>query len=173
MLGQPFCDRLLFLRTEIWCSQYDPKWFILPLQQQWQTLSCATKTALLWLSSWAYCTVSYYVLGFYFPCIQPSGSCCKYLKAKLKDVVNTQPNCWYAAKWWFKLFWCWISARRTRHPSSKSGKGLKIKLQLPIMSNITGHFFGGFSHHSFLKALTSKLPYPGKKSSRVISRRCL
>lgn len=105
--------------------------------------------------------------------IQPSGSCYKYFKAKQKNVVNTQPNCWYAAKWYFKVFWCSVNERRTMRPSSRSVKSLKIKLTATHNVKYYGWVLGFFSQHSFLKVLTSKLPYPGKKSSGVISRRCL
>lgn len=42
------------------------------------------------------------------------------------------------------------------HPASRNVKGLKIKLQIPIMSNIIGEFFRFFSQHSFSEVLTSK-----------------
>jgi len=42
------------------------------------------------------------------------------------------------------------------HASSRGMKGLKIKLQLPMKSNIIGEFFVCFSQHSFLTVLTSE-----------------
>lgn len=42
------------------------------------------------------------------------------------------------------------------HPSNRSVKGLKMKLQLSMKSNIMGEFFVCFSQHSFFEVLTSE-----------------
>lgn len=163
MLGQPFCDHLHqqfyslgqklgvpnIILNGLFChySSNGKPWIML------QRLICYGWGAEYIVQSPIYRRLYNRILFS----VQPSGSCCKYWKVNQKDVMNTQSNCWYAAKGYFKVFWCGKNERMRIHPASRNVKGLKIKLQIPIMSNIIGEFFRFFSQHSFSEVLTSKL----------------